>query len=283
MGEIKFPSLEVYSGIADYLKQQSYSEGRKYYCHYTTLKNAESILKNNEIWLSSVKKFNDREDAKQFDVNKHYFAFCLCSQKLENIPMWYLYSGMNGKGARLRFTINKIKKLIEEGTYELYDKNDDTVLTSIPIDAMKITFQDVIYVLEKTSGAITLKCNGINNRNFDNTILTKLKNKNIGFIKDYLWNYEKEIRLVVQITDDDIISYFKTQKEYVIKLKPKTGIIATGLDFAPEIEEQSQEIKGVLKTLETKKMSSNYSKYQGIVKMNLCRDCDYRLRVEKKL
>lgn len=45
------------------------------------------------------------------------------SQFPENLSMWYMYAGMDGKGARLRITSRFIDDFID-GEYSLYEKNE---------------------------------------------------------------------------------------------------------------------------------------------------------------
>ena len=80
---------------------ETYLDGREYehggYFHYTKLEIADSILRNREFWLSNVSGFNDTVDSGQFGKGEQpYFSLCFSTGLSENLPLWYLYSGIDG-------------------------------------------------------------------------------------------------------------------------------------------------------------------------------------------
>ncbi len=57
---------------------------------------------------------NDQEEAnRHLKDQERVFALCFCNSNTEKIPLWYLYSGLSGKGAALGFTAAKMMKWLE--------------------------------------------------------------------------------------------------------------------------------------------------------------------------
>ena len=82
-------------------------------------KRVEEVVKRveNSLMARVNKQFTPVMDeavnivAKQFDEPKCNYSLCFSTGVNENLALWYLYSGMNGKGGRIRFTSNKVKKV----------------------------------------------------------------------------------------------------------------------------------------------------------------------------
>lgn len=114
-----FDNLETADQLTDYLDGREFTHGS--YCHYTRLGIIDSILSNNTFQMSCVAGFNDKIDAEQFKDPRRFYSLCFSTGVNENLSLWYLYSGMQGHGGRIRFTANSVKKLIQSSTYELWE------------------------------------------------------------------------------------------------------------------------------------------------------------------
>lgn len=284
-----FPRLESTHELEDYLSGREYGHGD--YCHYTGLKKLDSILKNNAFWCGCVSGFNDKKDSEQFGdavSQKRFYSLCFSTGENENLALWYLYSGLNGNGARIRLNKANVRKLIEESTYTLYSikKNADGTeeldgcgLLLKNGENMKLTFRDIIYFKNAESkGTVDLKYNTMTNHNrISISDFEKFKNDNAGFYKGLIWYYEKETRLLIELIGEAADKVNNDSKKYVVVLNfGSTLYQKINVDFAPEVEDINsaiQDKKGIFDYV-IKTSRAKPSKYQGTVKMNFCKKCD---------
>lgn len=277
----KFGSVKSCKCLEIYLGGREYEHGQ--YCHYTSVKVVDSILKNREFWISCVAGFNDTCDSEQFgEKQKYYYSLCFSTGIHENLALWYLYAGIGGKGARISLTKAQVKKLVEESTYELWEKKSEKSLDHKVMElerdrTMKVTFRDVMYYEENKHNGIDLKYNTMTNHAMSKEDWEQYKEKHIGFCKDLIWYYEKETRLVVELIGE-ARREIDPNKDYVIVLKFSEEVKRKlQLMFAPEtgkadkdklIDENAGIKQFVLDTSRVK-----LSDHAGKVKMDLCRNC----------
>lgn len=283
--------LEIYLGGREYEHWQ--------YCHYTSVKVVDSILEKQGFWISCVAGFNDTCDSGQFGEAKYCYSLCFSTGIHENLALWYLYAGIGGKGARISLTKTQIKKLIEESTYELWEKaskktskkvlkktskkqSDEEPLKCMVMElernnTMKVTFQDVMYYGENQNNGIDLKYNTMTNHAMPKEEWEQYKEKHIGFCKDLIWYYEKETRLVVELIGE-AKRKIDPDKDYVIVLKFSDEVYKKlRLMFAPEIGEADKDKlideNAGIKQFVLDTSSVKLSDHAGKVKMDLCRNC----------
>lgn len=283
----EFGKLIKYNELAEYLDGREYLHTK--YFHYTKLYIIESILKNNCFWLSCVDGFNDDIDKKQFGEakqQKEYYSICFSTGINENLSLWYLYSGIDGKGGRIQMTKSVVKNLINNGDYYLYEFDEENkklnesnpIKLKIGVDA-ELLFKDVIYYSEQ-NGKTSLKYNTMTNYKFED--LTSLKEKHNNFLKGLIWYCEKETRLVVHLIGDALkIVENNANKKYIVvlsfddSLKKKISI-----DVGPEMNDLYELLSDSnypsikQKLLDSSKVK--LSNYHGQIKMNICNKCEYR-------
>ena len=83
------------------------------FCHYTSMESARKILSDGKIFLNRFSSENDK--AEYFlhgDEDNKIFSCCLCNSEAINIPLYYLYGGIDGKGCRIQFTASKLSNMI---------------------------------------------------------------------------------------------------------------------------------------------------------------------------
>lgn len=282
----QFGKLKDFRSVEEYLLGREYGHGE--YCHYTRLSVINSILSNQEFWLSNVNGFNDKKDKEHFaEPRSRYYSLCFSTGVNENLSLWYLYAGMDGQGGRLRLTKNCVKKLIETGAYALYEiKEDKTgakekvrkVADLIPSENMRLTFRDILYYKEAANGGVDLKYNTMTNRDFPSNEFATYRSQYSGFCKGLIWYYEKETRLLIELTGS-ALNQLENGKKYIVTLRFHDAIYRQiKLDFAPEIENIESTMSqycGIKKfTIDTS--HTKLSKYAGTLKMDLCKKCDKR-------
>lgn len=278
---------------------EKYGENRAYYhdrfFHYTKLKNIDSILKSRSFLLSNCGNSNDPIETEIKD-NENSFILCFSTGINENLPMWYLYSGVDGMGGCLSFTKSLIYDLVENAIFSVVcEKSDGSsdeaeLVRGIDFD---ITLQDVIYAKIGTLDNDTdIKYNTRVIHKFNNDEFKKFKDKNSAFVKSLIWYYEKETRLLVNLKDGgrEKLNKLKNQPNTVPKIRlsfkelPRVNanmklILAPELSDKPSAKNNFFELLSEYENIqnwlvETSNVSS--SEYAGQVKMNLCNKCEYK-------
>ena len=174
----------------------------KNYKMYTSMDRALEILLSGVLILGNGQKWNDKLDRNNMK-RKEAFAACLSYSTSENIAMWMLYSGDNGKnGAALNFLPSVIKTFTKLDTIELgrFDDASNQFKAFYELSAASKDFDvfltDVVYI-EELKNKVRLSYSG----NYKNVDREMLAHKDI-FFKKYPWSYEQECRLVVRLSDE---------------------------------------------------------------------------------
>ena len=85
--------------------QKATELARNSFWHYTKLSTVEKILESRCIHVSSFAGMNDLDEADlHWEKRGDVFALCFSNTGTEKIPMWYLYSGIDGNGAAIGLT-----------------------------------------------------------------------------------------------------------------------------------------------------------------------------------
>ena len=285
-----FGKIRTCEDLEAYLSGREYSHGD--YCHYTSIDTINKILEGKTFRLTSVTGFNDTMDTGQFgDAAGDYFSLCFSTGVNENLPLWYLYSGINGKGGRIQMTKDAVRSLIENGRFRLC-RSAPTEYQDFPElepgNDMELEFRDMVYVRElEESKTCSLKYNTMTNYQVPKEEFRKYKENHCGFCKGLIWYYEKETRLLAWVkeeakarlnqwreADRDIpdISY-RIELSFDEALMKRIKIM-----LAPNIRED--EIVGILSGYEgiqnLLKLASPIqpSDYAGTVQFHLCRNCE---------
>ncbi|MGN1442780.1 MAG: hypothetical protein ACI4XE_02920 [Acutalibacteraceae bacterium] len=310
----QFPELDNCLDLENYMKltMKNKNSNKKYrynrafqhncFFHYTKLSNIEKIFGNHCFLLFNLGSSNDPLENK-IENKDSIFTLCFSTGINENLPLWYLYSGVDGKGGCLCFTKSQIYSLIYEGEYFLAQVDDNkTIIDRIPIklnEDFSCEIGDVVY-MKKNGDFVDLKYNTMTNHNkISVEEFEKFKRNNPEFVKSLIWFYEKETRFVVRLTDKGkaklkdnkkyavILSFAKLPKTYE-KIKLKLAPEACLQEITNEgkcIEKDAQKLESISKYPNIKKWiyaTSNCSNsdYVGQIKMNLCGRCDKLKKVD---
>lgn len=290
----QFGKLYTCQDLEDYLTGREYTHSQ--YFHYTKLDVVDSILKNRKFWLSNVGGFNDTVDIEQFGKGPvPYFSLCFSTGIHENLPLWYLYSGLNGRGARIGFTKTGIKKLVEKGKYSLWlfgpdkDQNGKEIMSLEDGKTMKLLFRDVIYAQTGDSkGKCALKYNTMTNYKIANEEFENYRKENRGFQKGLIWYYEKETRLLVELLGDAKKEWEEKSKENTIRVVlsfDETLLRHTRITLAPNIALSDKDAvlkdkEGICRLLK-KTAAVQLSQYAGTINMGLCDHCAFKKQGDK--
>ena len=144
------------------------------YYHYTSLENANKILTSNKLWLTSLSEFaNDLVEREAYKgIGRRCFSACFSTGTSENLPLWYLYSGADGRGARIGFNKRCFRKLLNSAAFLLseYDSKERKLIGEpepLKREDLKFVCRDILYIGSdsKNRNAFRCKYNGdtINN------------------------------------------------------------------------------------------------------------------------
>ena len=171
----------------------------KNFYHYTTVDSVNKILSsdgfgNHFIFVRNIATMNDLNEAElhKSDGNRIH-SFCTCCTKHEKIPLWYLYSGICGNGARLGFTPGKMIKFL------------NSIKIVYPVENGKANYSNTLKInedFELFCGWVYYLMDGNNRVMHKNTFyaveeMDEETIKRSFFIKNYPWEYEREFRIII--------------------------------------------------------------------------------------
>lgn len=210
-----------------------------YYYHYTKMEVVNKILENKRLHLSNSKKANDKTERER---DPCLFSVCFATGTSESLPLWYLYSGVDGKGARIGMTKKTFLKFIEKAKVYLIEYSDDTFLNEkdakeLDKDEYEISCRDVLYAHEDStkSGFYRAKyknevINDISQTEYQK-LMESTKEKNL-IIKGLIWFYEKETRIQVRIKNENLLN----KKFCKVALDIESIIEELAIRLAPEYD-----------------------------------------------
>ena len=281
----QFGNLRTCEDLEEYIKGRE--QNHTGYFHYTNINAIDSILMNNEFWLSHYRTFNDRADQEQFK-SLGCFSICFSTGKNENLPLWYFYSGLDGLGGRIEFTKAGIKNLIHDSKFylvKMVNKGQYDIKTElVESQNMNIIFRDVIYSSPPIDDNenYSLKYNTMTNYFISKQEFERYRVNHIGFNKSLFWYYEKETRLLVQLNaelenllheDENNITSYKVVLRFDDKIL-KNIKIRLAPNFADE--DKTTELKDKKGFQKWIRMTSKLqlSEYHGTVLFNFCSRCE---------
>lgn len=275
-----FSSINSVETLYNFLEEKKLSH--KNYCYYSSIYGIDSILGNQFFWLSSPSLVNDKNETN--DENE--FFLCFSATDSENIPMWYLYGGIDGKGARITLKNSLMKKFISEleqkksvFLVQYKDENYSAIIEKTPIK-YELKCSDVLYLSNyENNSPCRIKYNNHTNNSFPSEQYSKLNKKFKGAVKAVPWFYEKEFRIRISISNEDAA---KVNKDCRFKIALTfSDDILSDMDImtGPEQTEQIDisKLDGFSGFLQKKIRKSRYT---GEIQMNLnkrmCRCCNYK-------
>ncbi len=178
--------------------------GKMNFWHYTSFERLQQILKGGSFWVSKFSSMNDLAEANMHASADNVYCLCFCNTNSESIPMWYMYSGIDGQGVALglkpTIMLDFINSIIVDGVEGIIKKESDNKCQK-PQDYLETHLQ-YVNDFDIECGWIFYRNTKVHNRiyykkkwyHFDNNALPQFEKDNY-FIKDYPWNYECEFRI----------------------------------------------------------------------------------------
>lgn len=168
--------------------------------HYTTTDSLVKILTKDEkgncfFFVRNISEMNDISESELHKVDgKKIHSFCTCCSRHEKIPLWYLYSGICGRGSRIKFTPANMLKFLNSINV-VYPVIDNKVDYSNPLTRKNNDFNLLcgwVYYMDGNREVFYR-----NKKYIITPVAQEILSKNF-FIKDYPWEYEHEFRIVIK-------------------------------------------------------------------------------------
>lgn len=211
------------------------------FCYFTRIDTAEKMLSGDkgEIWVSPISKMNDLHEREMHGFDGDYaYGLCFCNSEIDNIPMWYLYGGITGKGARIKITAKRMQKFIKSIEYVYAvdnSKKGEQLYRDIDFD---IKYGWIYYREDRHL---------IRYRDTYYSLLDSLDRfeKNNYFVKDMAWRYEKEFRIVFHLRPQN---GRKAPEKIALPLNKKLLMKYGGLSvkLAPELQKEMASENGIV-------------------------------------
>lgn len=201
MGALREIKLDEYKNIkAVNLSGNADSFSRESFYHYSSLETITLILETNRIWLSrmSSSHINDLDEKRFIGHNPDRMFFAsFCNSNSDVLPMWVLYAVDMEKGAAIGITPGKMRDWLINIDKVTVNSNVGE-LELIRDKDFKLHYGWCIYHSGKK---IKIKNKSYIFKGFDSNNVVK---KDEMFRKQHQWNYEKEFRIIVEITNENI-------------------------------------------------------------------------------
>ena len=175
------------------------------YNMYTAMDRAMCLVLTGNLYISNGQTWNDKPD-REFMQKRSAFGICMSCSTMESMAMWMLYSGDKGKnGAVVRFLPSIIKEIVESQSIELGKFDDCGKFIQNPLvltrkdKSFNVYMTDVVYTNVQTKKPSIL----IASLGDDHEYMDRQFFENAGvFSKHYAWSYEKECRLIVELSPE---------------------------------------------------------------------------------
>lgn len=183
---------------ADFYSQAAYTSS---FYYHTRLDVAKKVLSKEGLvfYISPISGMNDENEKDLHNKNKdRTYILCFSHLKTESIPMWYLYSGITGEGARIGLKPARMKDLIDSAIV-LYPVYNGKMETSRPLTILNDYDLEYGWVFYRNKADRSIKHKEIQYNLSDS--LDAFERDNF-FVKDREWSYEKEFRLVFRLKNE---------------------------------------------------------------------------------
>ena len=210
-------------------------KSRTRFCHFTTVDNLRKILQTSCFWCSKYDDMNDLAEANNHKTDgNRVFVLSFSHSEAFNIPVFYLYGGIDGKGCRIQFTDAKMREMLNDAVVHYVGKRKKKLKTPVPKSKYTI-YCDWIHYIAQSGYHIYNNSEAKRFQSFEAGCAELEKQNKHYFIKNSIWRYENEFRIVIVFHED--IPYEKVALDFRIKNKEK-GI---SLRFGPETTQEEWE------------------------------------------
>lgn len=155
------------------------------------------MLRSRNYWLSSPTLLNDKHEFKQFPDNtkeaESMFLASFVGLEEESMAMWSMYGKKWEHAVKIAFRIDLFEHaMLNNDKYYIENNN----LTNRVIDSTDY-FTSIAYIRDIKKNR-ALHCGTVANTKVLKEQRGLLPIQLVGFVKDTVWSYEKEVRFIVK-------------------------------------------------------------------------------------
>lgn len=200
---MKFSEICAADDLIDYLNDAARLNSVSYISKYTKLKSATRVFTDKRLLLGNPADMNDRYEYGKFSGEnwKHICYSCFSASSVESIAMWSMYAQPWSDGIMLSIPPKALRTLISD-THELtlarQIGKEYVADGKISIEEAKISLYRVAYTNKYN---LTVTGRDDRNRKFAQPYRNPEASKLTGYVKDIAWDYEKEVRLRVDLPE----------------------------------------------------------------------------------
>lgn len=231
-------------------------------CHFTSTESARQILSKGTFYLSKFNAMNDLAEAKLHDDEKDkIFSLSFCHSEALNIPLFYLYGGIDGKGCRLQFTPAKIEEIISNHTIHYVNKNNVCLRKAINTSDYSIDYDWIYYVA--SNGYCEYKEKQKSNyQTFDDAVESLKVREKHYYIKNLIWKFEKEFRIIIKFSEP--VYYDKIALVFDVKDKERGISLVCGPEYGAD------SIETIKEEFSEYGITNVFPSTSNTISMNLC-------------
>lgn len=269
-----FSKIRTSRQLVEYLSNSTDRvDNKSHIMHYTCLEAVISIISKRYWYIGNPHNMNDGLEYSHGSPdlwNKIFFSSFMAEEK-ESIAMWSMYAQPWEKGVKISIPATVFKKWIRD-IKTVYRANPDTkqAIPEVELGMDKASVKIIKVAYCNSDSKMKSEQEKMSCGEAHNEIMTDLlKNKNlVGYLKNEAWQYEKEIRLRIDLKDDIRFDAVAIKvPDYVID----SMVITAGPLFEGNLKEKIEEI------IREIKISTEKSVFTGKFKVsNPCIKCEYR-------
>ena len=222
----KFEDIDNAEMLVSYLKKKKRLNGVTCLSTYMNKSSVEELFSSKCMFINNPRRMNDLYEIASFnDTGVDWGKICFRSfmaQKTESIAMWSMYGQPWQEGVMLSIPVSVLQELVNnspclisavyDNARNRYYPDYNEIVNGAEISLSRVAYVDDSYVT----------CSDKKNKNlkhlYGNYELA-------GYIKDVAWEYEREIRLRVDLPKDyreDVI-FLKLSESFLKEIAITTG------------------------------------------------------------
>ena len=186
--------------LEEYLGRKA--TNHNHYKYYSGYERIRSLVDGECLYLGLSDRWNDVRDRGFSHGPKGVtrFALCMSFSASESMAMWMLYGGVTKDGAMLELMRGDVRRLLGQDSFELgfFDGGRFERVQELS-EGCRIYATDVLYCAENEDGTHTVKRS---DERVDG--LASVPDGSSVVAKAYPWNYENEVRIVLEVPTETV-------------------------------------------------------------------------------
>ena len=175
----------------------------KGYFQYTTAAAVEGMRKSGQIWLAAGSEMNDLDEISRYDPErwKRMYVASFSASTHESLAMWAMYGSLPREAVRVQFRQQDVCAAVDKARADGYvvEVKTGCVIGDNRFNIKSIELIDVVY---RRKNSLALRATTVRDEFFRKESFERRLNILAGCIKDYAWEYEYEVRILVELADD---------------------------------------------------------------------------------